>query len=91
MEIKYIVYSMMVILPLLFIFAGIFRKKETVSEQLEARYFELIQDYQANPSDLLVQEMRSVVASMRNQKGMTEKDIIEKVEKDLSIVSSTQA
>ncbi|TNF01044.1 MAG: hypothetical protein EP326_05360 [Deltaproteobacteria bacterium] len=83
MEIKTIVFSMMIILPALFLVAEIYRKKETTNEKLEARYFELMKKYHSNPSDQLMKEIRSIAFDMSKGRGLSQEEAQKKFEEDL--------
>ena len=87
MDIKAIVFSMMIILPALFIFAGIYRRKETSNEKLEARYFELMKQYHNNPSDQLMKEIRTLAFDMGKNRGMSQEETEKKFENDLRRIS----
>ncbi len=87
MEIKTIVFTMMIILPVLFLVAEIYRRKETSSEKLEARYFELMKKYHSNPTDQLMKEIRSIAHDMGKVKGQTVEEADRKFEEDLRGIS----
>lgn len=88
MDIKTIVFSMMIILPALFIVAEIYRRKETTNEKLEARYFELMKQYHSNPSDQLMREIRTLAYDMGKGRGMSQEEAKKKFENDLRGISS---
>lgn len=88
MDIKTIVFSMMIILPALFIVAEIYRRKETSNEKLEARYFELMKKYHTNPSDQLMSEIRSIAFELSKTRGMSQEEAEKKFEKDLRGITS---
>lgn len=81
METKHIVFSMMIILAILFLSTEFLRKKETKHETLEANYFELMKKYYKNKDASILMQIEALAKTMGEVRGMSEEEVSEKVKK----------